>query len=604
MIPKYAKLYALTHFCTPIVLSIFYFALRQPILIVLTVLSFLWSIYLMWHAFIRQNLFQLLKNKNLWWFLFIDHAILALSFALPDWQDNHLPVWLILFYVPIYCHEIGAKSAFWYSILGIANIYLFHHLQTGQFFSLETLFIIIGMLGYVVSIGVGTDRLQKLAYMDNLTTLPNRVHLAKRLDHIIAEAERQQASFGLLLVDLDQFKYVNDTLGHWAGDELLKQASLRLKEQLNADYCISRMGGDEFVIVTPFIADEQEIADVCKKLLHTLNLPLFLEGKEMYITASIGISVFPEDGADLKNLLINADAAMYHAKDRGRNQYQFYSPVLKKHTDRIEKETMLRKGLDNEEFVVYFQPRIHAATEKISSMEALVRWEHPEKGIIPPSEFIPLAEDTGLILPIGEYVLEHACIRLKQWMKEGYAIQSVSVNLSPRQLMQSDFAIRVECILAQIGLDGKHLELEITENAAVQDLNTSIRVLHELKQLGIRISVDDFGTGHSTLNYLRTFPIDALKIDRSFISGVENNDQDAAIVYTMISLAKMMKLDVTAEGVETIGQLNFLKANHCKEIQGYYFAKPMSASEMEVWLRENAKLASKNMATSIESRYI
>jgi diguanylate cyclase (GGDEF)-like protein/PAS domain S-box-containing protein len=420
------------------------------------------------------------------------------------------------------------------------------------------------------------ERLEHLAHHDSLTDLPNRTLFSDRLNQAISYAKRNEKIMAVMLLDLDRFKEVNDTLGHRLGDQLLVNVSRRLKSRLRNTDTISRLGGDEFAVILPDISSIEKAAHVAQQLMNALSEPFALEGHEVYITTSIGITIYPADSDDRDELLINADAAMYHAKSKGKNNFQFFTPAM--NTKIIEKlfiESKLRHALDNNEFMLCFQPQIETGTESIVGMEALLRWTNPELGEVSAEKFIPIAEDTGLIIPIGEWVIREACREVKTWQDEGLPVMNLSVNLSARQFHRQTIIGTISRILDETGFDPQRLELEITESVIMQDVEENIQTLRGLKDLGIRLSIDDFGTGYSSLNYLKRFPIDVLKIDRSFVMDIVSDPDDSSVVSAIIALAHSLGLKVIAEGVETAEQLAFLKERGCNEVQGYYFSRPV-----------------------------
>ncbi|MHB8172524.1 MAG: EAL domain-containing protein [Thermincolia bacterium] len=424
------------------------------------------------------------------------------------------------------------------------------------------------------------------AHHDPLTNLPNRILFYDRLNLELAHTQRNKEMLGVMFLDLDRFKVVNDTLGHAMGDELLKGVARRLTKCLRDSDTVSRLGGDEFTILVPGLNNEEDIAKIAHKILKTLQQPWLLGGQEFYITTSIGIALYPNDGEDAGTLLKHADTAMYRAKEQGRNSYQLYTPAMNtKILERLALENNLRHALSRKEFIVFYQPQVNTQIGKIIGMEALVRWQHEDK-LISPSEFIPLAEDTGLIIPIGEWVLYTACAQNKAWQEAGYPPVRITVNLSARQFQQLNLTSSIAEILNETALDPHWLELEITESVAMQDVDLTIKVLNELREMGIHIAIDDFGTGYSSLNYLKRFPIQTLKIDKSFVQDIHTNPDDAAIVSTIIVLAHNLKLKVIAEGVETVEQLYFLKQRQCFEMQGYLFSRPVPAKDFEILLKK------------------
>ena len=431
------------------------------------------------------------------------------------------------------------------------------------------------------------EQMTHQAYHDPLTGLPNRILFNDRLALALAQAHRNQKMLAVLFLDLDRFKLVNDTMGHALGDKLLKEVAGRLVGCIRQSDTIARLGGDEFTILLPQPGDEDDVAKVARKILQTFQQPWVLSGQEFHITVSIGIALYPNDGEDTETLLKHADTAMYRAKDQGRNNYQLYAPAMNaKIIERLTMENDLRRGLKREEFVVFYQPQINTKTGRIIGMEALLRWKHPDRGLVYPAEFIPLAEDTGMIIPIGEWVLRNACAQNKAWQDAGFWPVRVTVNLSACQFQQHNLVETITQVMNQTGLDPRWLELEITESALMQDVDFAIKMLHDLKAMGVRISIDDFGTGYSSLNYLKRFPVHALKIDRSFVRDITANPEDAAIVSTVIVLAQNLNLKVIAEGVETEEQLTFLEHHHCCDMQGYLFSKPLPAGEFEKLLRD------------------
>ena len=425
---------------------------------------------------------------------------------------------------------------------------------------------------------------QQMAYQathDVLTELPNRILLQVQLQGAIERAERSGLRLVLLFIDLDRFKSVNDGLGHTAGDALLKAVGVRLKNSSRKIDMVARFGGDEFIIVLENIQNETLPTLIASKVRKALEQPYMIDGRECFITASIGISLYPKDGKDAEALLKNADAAMYQAKENGRNNAQYYSEEMNIHSrERLLLEHELRHAMKRNQLVLYYQPQVDLKTGKVLGVEALLRWRHPHLGLIAPAEFIALAEETGLIIPIGQWVIQTATEQAKAWQNEGLPPLRVAVNLSPRQFIEQRVTGMIADILERSGLDPCYLELEITENLIMKDLDNAVATLQVLKSMGVQLAIDDFGTGHSSLNYLKRFPIDRLKIDQSFVRDINTNPDDAAITLAIIAMAHSMRLKVIAEGVETEEQFDYLKSRSCDEIQGYYFSHPLPADEV------------------------
>ena len=431
------------------------------------------------------------------------------------------------------------------------------------------------------------ERLVYLAHYDQLTDLPNRALLQARLEHALEQAKRHGHQVAMLYLGLDRFKNINDSLGHLVGDELLVAVSRRLGTRVRKEDTLSRWGGDEFIILLEHLEYPLEALNVAQDILQLLSEPFQIANTyEVFISASIGITAFPADGADATQLIRNADAAMHKAKKSGRNTYSFYTAEMDGTANqRLELEGKLRYALEREEFILHYQPLVSVEDERIIGVEALVRWLHPVEGMIAPQRFIPLTEETGLIVPLGEWVLRTACTQFKSWLDQGLPIQTLAVNLSSRQFQQRDLVQRVRAILAETGLPACHLELEITESAIMEQGGLAIETMHALKALGIALSIDDFGTGYSSLAYLKRFPVDKLKIDRSFINDIPHDQNDMEITATIVAMARNLHLKVLAEGVETTEQLTFLREQHCGAYQGYLFSKPLAEAELVALLK-------------------
>ena len=425
-------------------------------------------------------------------------------------------------------------------------------------------------------------RISYLATRDPLTELPNRMLFNDRLQQGIVAARRSGQSLALLFVDLDRFKNINDSLGHQVGDLLLKEVATRMEGCIRKGDTLSRLGGDEFVVTLEGLQQAEDAAQVAAKIIKALSRPCDIAGHTLNTTCSIGISIFPLDAEDDRALMKNADTAMYHAKEKGRNNYQFFSPEMNvRAVERHTLETALRAALERQEFHLYYQPQVDMRSGKIVGMEALLRWQHPQRGVLTPATFIAVAEESGLIEPIGQWVLRSACQRAKAWQDNGYAPLKVAVNVSPRELIRPrEFARGVLRILDSTGLDPRYLELEMTERLLVQNAEENIAVLRKLGQEGVRIAVDDFGTGYSSLSYLRQLPIDSIKIDRSFVRDVERDPEDRAIIEAIVAMAHSLGLQVTAEGVETRGQLDALSRLGCDEYQGHLFSRALPEVEI------------------------
>ncbi|MFI5184303.1 MAG: EAL domain-containing protein, partial [Vicinamibacteria bacterium] len=430
------------------------------------------------------------------------------------------------------------------------------------------------------------EQIKSLAYHDSLTGLPNRLLFADRLALAVAQAHRQAQGLAVLFLDLDRFKVINDSLGHTLGDRLLQAVAERIESAVREGDTVARLGGDEFTLLLPGIARGEDAAKVAEKILESLRRPLPIDGRELFVTGSVGISLYPDDGNDPETLVKNADAAMYRAKDEGRDTYQLYAAAMNATAvERLALENSLRKALAQNELALYYQPLVDLATGKAYGVEALLRWNRPGKGLVLPDAFIPLAEITGLILPIGPWVWRTACKQVRQWQTSGLPHLRLAINLSARQFQQPDVAAQVTRALEETGFSPDLLDLEITESYAMQNPDAAIQTLRELKSVGVGLSIDDFGVGHSSLSYLKRLPIDTLKVDRSFIRDITTDADAAAIVTAVIAMARTLKLQVIAEGVETEEQRAFLAAQGCDRAQGWLFSRAVPAEECDKHLR-------------------
>ncbi|MBF0383676.1 MAG: EAL domain-containing protein, partial [Magnetococcales bacterium] len=445
----------------------------------------------------------------------------------------------------------------------------------------------IGIFSDITNIKETEKKLEELAYYDTLTRLPNRKLFNIRLEHDIRTAERKEQLLALLFIDLDKFKHVNDSLGHAAGDKLLINVAERLTQCVRKTDTVSRLGGDEFTVILTDVEGEENIAHICEKIIKSLQTPFVLSGQQAFIGASIGISMFPQDGNDIAPLTKHADIAMYKAKHGGRGIYKFFSQKMNKSIQRVIKlESNLKKAIQEEQFKVFYQAKVDSVCEQVIGMEALVRWEHPERGIIPPNEFIPVAEESGLIDQIGLQVMKIACRDTVLLNEDGFGPLKVAINLSGRQFNKPDELIEtISDTIKETNLSPENIELEITESMIMGDVEESLVVMKQIRELGISIALDDFGTGYSSLNYLKKFPIQTLKTDRSFIMDIPDSEEDVAIVSAIISLAKNLKMSVVAEGVETKRQLAFLEDLGAMTIQGYYYSRPLPFNEFRDFLK-------------------
>jgi diguanylate cyclase (GGDEF)-like protein/PAS domain S-box-containing protein len=445
--------------------------------------------------------------------------------------------------------------------------------------------------------------IRHLAYFDALTGLPNRMLFNDRLGQALAQAHRTHDMLAVLFLDVDRFKTINDTLGHVVGDKLLAAVAQRLTRCLREGDTVARLGGDEFGIVLPAAAGVKGVARVAEKILKELGPSFSVDGHELHITASIGISVCPSDGDDADTLVKNADAAMYRAKEQGRDNYQLYAPSMNAMAlDRLVLENNLRRAVERCEFALYYQPQVNLQTHEVVGAEALVRWKPPGHELMLPDRFIRVAEETGLIVPIGEWVLRTACAQNKAWQDAGLPPLRVAVNLSARHFRHQALVETVGRALESTGLDPRYLELELTESVLMEGAETTISTLHALKAMGVRLSVDDFGTGYSSLSYLKRFPIDTLKIDQSFVQDITHDSDDAVIATLIISMAHALNLTVVAEGVENQGQVEFLKPHGCDHMQGFLFGRPMPAADFVEYLKRNSGAGRSQPAASPRAR--
>ncbi|HEX2954083.1 MAG TPA: EAL domain-containing protein, partial [Bacillota bacterium] len=473
---------------------------------------------------------------------------------------------------------------------------IIHQRKDGTIFPIETITNLLVIDGNEVVMGIDRDiserkkaeeTIHHQMYYDLMTGLPNRTLFSDRLSLALAHSHRTGGVLAVIFLNLDRFKTINDTLGHAVGDRLLQGVAERISGCLGEGDTLARLSGDTFTLLFSQVERVEDVAKMAQTILESFKQPFILSDMEIFTTLSMGISLYPNDGEDVDNLMKNADTALYRAKEQGRNNYQFYTPLMNaKASERLALENSLRRALSREEFIVYYQPQIEAKIGRIIGVEALVRWKHPDLGLVSPAEFIPMAEETGLIVPIGSWVLRNACLQSKAWQSMGLPPIKIAVNLSARQFQQEDLVAMVKEALDQTGFDPQLLELEITESIAMQNADYTITILNDLKTMGVHISLDDFGTGYSSLNYLKKFPIDTLKIDQSFVRDLTLNPNDLAIAKAVIALAHSMNLEVMAEGVETKEQMSILREEQCDMMQGYLFGRPVSAAEIEHLLKQ------------------
>lgn len=438
------------------------------------------------------------------------------------------------------------------------------------------------------------------AYHDSLTGLPNKSKFSEQLRESINRSIRSGQQFALMFVDLDRFKIINDSMGHDAGDQLIRIAGERLSSLTREKDILFRWGGDEFTIILENIDTLDDVATISERIIKGMSSPISIAKQELVITTSIGIAVYPNDSDSSEALIKNADAAMYHAKGSGRNRYEFYTPEMNARAkERLELESGLQKALQNEEFILHYQPKYGASTQKLVGVEALLRWQHPSYGLVMPDRFIPALEENGLINAVGEWVLRTACAQNKMWQEHGFAPVTVSVNISAVQFRSPQLIDTVARVLDETQLESRYLELELTESMFISNTEAAINTMYRLKDLGVSLSIDDFGSGYSSLSYLKRFPVDYLKIDRSFIKDIENSNKDAAITNAITVLAHSLNMKIVAEGVESQGQLDYLKSQGCQELQGFLFSRPISAQEVSELL-EKVSAAQQSQLKSIK----
>jgi len=450
---------------------------------------------------------------------------------------------------------------------------------------------VLDMAAQLATIGIEQHELhQRLLFYanhDSLTGLPNRRLLDDRLSQSLTRARRSGTAVAVLQIDLDRFKFINDSLGHAAGDALLKAVAGRLIDSVRSSDTLARIGGDEFTLVLPDLKRIDDGHRVAEELIHRLQQPFIIQGSEVFITSSIGIAYYPNDATDPVTLVKKADAALYRAKYSGKNRWHDFAPETQQIENRLELESGLRRALERNELEVFYQPIFDAADQSVSKMEALLRWKHPRLGFVSPGQFIPIAEETGLIIPIGKWVLERACRDAIRWQSCSHTHWKVSVNVSAVQLARNDLAQVVSSVLEETGLESWRLELELTETVVMQDIDLSVRQMRELRALGVSIAIDDFGTGYSTLNYLQRLPVDCLKIDQSFVREMSAKVSSTKLVEAMIRMAHVLDLKVTAEGIETASQLSALQRFGCDQVQGFYLGKPVPLSDISEQVDHN-----------------
>ena len=491
--------------------------------------------------------------------------------------------------------DIGVKAAFGFPVWVRNEIVAVLEFFADQILSpdehlLEVMAHVGTQLGRVVERKRAEDRLNYLAHHDTLTGLPNRTLFIERLQQAVIEADARERLVGVMFIDLDHFKNINDTLGHDAGDLLIRAVAERLTGCVRAQDTVSRMSGDEFTLVVSDMGHVDDATRVAEQILQVLSVPFYISDHELFVTPSIGVTLYPFDDRDVEGLLRNADIAMYRAKELGRNNYQFYTAELTVRAhQRLTLAGALHRAINRQEFRIYYQPIVDLDSGAVHGVEALLRWSHAEWGLMEPAQFVPLAEETGLIIPIGEWVLHEACRQAKAWQAEGHTDLHVAVNLSARQFQQKNLIEIITAALQASGLEAGYLELEITESAIMQNTEASIGALREIAKLGVQLAIDDFGIGYSALSYLKRFPIDTLKIDRSFIRDIPRDVDDAAIASAIIAMAHALDIRVVAEGVEIEEQLVFLKARRCSGAQGYYYSEPLNAEGLLALLDKERK---------------